>query len=322
MHGEMTGSVRLMSFRLIGRVSVALISVIGLVLPAASGASAAAVPAGPSVQCVASDHAYDGLAIRMAHDIDGRLAGRVSAVGLEETDSRTGITCQYHASMHFYAASAIKVTILAALLRKAQEQHRQLTASEKSLAWLMITQSDNDAATALWNDVGIPGMQHFLNLAKMSETMLSDAWGLTLLTAHDETLLLHLISIANPILSKASRVYERYLMAHVISAQRWGTPAGAPTSVIVHVKNGWLPFGPGGWVINSLGLFTNKHRVYSLAFLTYDNPSMIYGVDTIEGAAEVIHRDLNPGAAQVIPPSVPGPSWGIPDEPIPPAADR
>jgi hypothetical protein len=82
-------------------------------------------------------------------------------------------------------------------------------------------------------------------------------------------------------------------MAHVIASQRWGVPAGAPAGVTVHVKNGWLPYPGSTWEINSLGIFTTKHRVYLMAVLTYDNPSMTYGIDTIQGAAKVMHKDLN-----------------------------
>jgi len=274
----------------------------------------------PRVICVAQTHKYDNLAVKMAHDIDAKLAGRTSTVGLKEIDSRTGITCTYHEAWHFYAASAIKATILAALLRTAQEQGRHLTARERSLAWLMITQSNNDAATALWNEEGPTRMQHLLNLAKMTQTKLAHAWGLSLLTAHDEILLLTLLSRPNRILNLNSRVYAQYLMSHVISSQRWGVPAGAPTSVKVGVKNGWLPYPVSdNWEINSIGFFriTKPFRDYEIAMLTHNNATMPYGIATIEGAARVIHRDLNPGATSVIPPSVPNPSWGIPDEPIP-----
>ncbi len=206
------------------------------------------------------------------------------------------------------------------LLRTAQEENRRLTARERRLAWLMITQSDNNAATALWNEEGPTRMQHLLNLAKMTQTRLAYAWGLSLLTAHDEILLLTLLSSPNKILDVYSRVYAQYLMSHVISSQRWGVPAGAPTSVKVGVKNGWLPYPVSdNWEINSIGFFkiTKPFRDYEIAMLTYNNPTMQYGIDTIEGAAEAIHHDLNPGAASVIPASVPNPSWGIPDEPIP-----
>jgi hypothetical protein len=283
-------------------------------------ASAAAQRSDPRVTCVAKTHAYDKLAVKMAHDIDIKLAGRISTIGFKEIDSRTGVTCRYHATTHFYAASVIKATILAALLRMAQEHKRWLTARERRLAWLMITQSNNDAATDLWNEVGPSRMQHLLNLAKMTQTKLAHAWGLSLLTAHDEILLLSLLSSPNKILSPRSRVYAQSLMADVISSQRWGVPAGAPTSVRVGVKNGWLPYPvSNNWVINSIGFFrhTKPFRDYEIVMLTHNNPTMAYGIVTIERAARAIHADLNPGATSVIPPSVPNPSWGIPDEPIP-----
>ena len=46
---------------------------------------------------------------------------------------------------------------------------------------------------------------------------------------------------------------------------------------------------------------------------------MAYGIATIERAAQVIHRQLNPTATSAIPPSSPAPSWGTPDEQIPEA---
>jgi len=313
---------------LISRCCVLVSAGLAVTLPTAASARAASNlsgVSGPRVRCVARNHRNDTRARRMAHAIDARLAGRLSSVGLKETDTQTGITCTYHQAWHFYAASVIKVTILAALLRKAQEQHRHLTATERRLAWLMITQSDNSAATALWDDVGFSHMQHFLDLAKMRQTKLARAWGLSLITAHDEVLVLKAISRRNRILSKASRGYARYLMAHVIASQRWGVPAGAPASVKVHVKNGWLPYPVSSdWEINSIGFFTGRrpHRVYIVAMLTHANPSMTYGIETIEDVAQVIHRRLNPGRRSAIGESVPSPTWGIPDEPIPPRASR
>jgi beta-lactamase class A len=313
-----------MSRRLISRccvfLSAALVCCLVAAFPAPS-ARALQGRSGPGVRCVARGHRNEARARRMARAIDARLDGRLSSVGLKETDTKTGITCTYHAAWHFYAASVIKVTILAALLRRAQEQHRHLTAAERRLAWLMITQSDNNAATALWDDVGFARMQRFLKLAGMRQTRLAQAWGLSLITAHDEVLLLKLIARKNRILSKASRDYARYLMAHVISWQRWGVPAGAPGDVKVHVKNGWLPYPViSDWEVNSVGFFTGRrpHRVYIMAMLTHANPSMGYGIETIEDVAKVINRRLNPGRRPAIGESAPNPTWGIPDEPIPP----
>jgi hypothetical protein len=296
--------------------SAVLLTASATTLTGVPPANAVSKPTG--VQCVTPVKAYKPLAARMAGDITARLRYRTGEIGLNLTDSQTGVTCWYHSTEHFYAASVIKVTILSALMHKAQLQDRKLTETELKQAWLMITQSDNAAANYLWFDVGHYYLQRFLDLAKMRQTELDwGAWGLTLITAHDEMLLLDLITGANPVLDQASRIYIRYLMHHVTAEQRWGVPAGAPGDLIWHVKNGWLPYPGSAWEINSIGTFTSTHRAYLIAMLTYGNPSMAYGIDTIQNAAEVIHARLNPGKHATIAPSLPSPSWGTPDEPIP-----
>jgi hypothetical protein len=63
-------------------------------------------------------------------------------------------------------------------------------------------------------------------------------------------------------------------------------PADAPTSMTVHVKNDWLPYPASDWEIDSIGTFTNTHRAYLIVLLTYGDPSMAYGINTIESAAK------------------------------------
>jgi len=94
-----------------------------------------------------------------------------------------------------------------------------------------------------------------------------------------------------------------------------------PTSLTVHVKNGWLPLYPHGWRINSIGAFTGRGGGYSIVVLTQDNPTMTYGIDTIEAVAKVVNRDLNPKARSRVPSSPSSTSWCTPDETIPAAAD-
>ena len=264
------------------------------------------------------------LAARLSNGILAALRGRSSAVGLTVDDRVTRITCKLHPNWHMDSASVVKVTILSALLRKVQEQHRTLTAQEQRLATAMITMSDNNAASALWAETGPSSLQHFLDLAGMRETQLGPDgfWGLTQITAHDEMTLLRLLTSRNTVLSTASRTYVLNLMARVIPSQRWGVPAGAPTNVTVHVKNGWLPQPTHGWRIHSIGSFSGHGRDYMIVVLTWNNPTMTYGVNTVQAVAEVINRALNPGATSVIPPSKPYPSWGTPDEQIPPPSER
>ena len=281
---------------------------------------AAPASAATRVSCASSSHR--SLATRLDRDIDRVLRGRVSAVAIGVDDPGHRLKCWHNSGEHFDSASVVKVTILSALLRKAQEQHRHLTRTEAALAREMITESNNAAASDLWVDVGRYDLQHFLNLAHMTQTYLGPGpyWGLTQITAYNETLLLRLLLHRNAVLDTGSRDYVLGLMARVIPAQRWGVPVGAPTSLTVHVKNGWLPLYLHGWRINSIGAFTGRGGGYSIVVLTQDNPSMIYGIDTVEAIAKVINRDLNPSARSRVQASPASASWGRPDEFVPAAA--
>jgi hypothetical protein len=285
---------------------------------ASTDTHAAAQTTASTVSCRSASGKHRKLAARMSRGIATALQGRDSVVGLRVADSRTGVTCRLHPGRHFHSASIVKVIILSALLRHLMAEHRFLSPEQVTLTTEMITESSNSAATTLWNEVGMRHLQRFLDLAKMTHTTLGQDgfWGLTRVTAHDELLLLKVLKNWKSILDKPSRTYALSLMANVIPSQRWGVTAGAPASMTAHLKNGWLP-DPVLWVINSIGIFTGHHRFYRIVVLTRDNPSMTYGVDTIQGVAEVINRDLNPGLTAVIPPSAPYPSWGTPDEQIP-----
>jgi hypothetical protein len=272
--------------------------------------------------CSSSSHA--ALAARISRGIETARHGRASFVAVEVDDPGAGVVCRLDSGTHFDSASVVKVTILGTLLRDAQAAHRSLTSTERALAWAMITRSDNGAASALWDEDGRSRLQRFLDAAGMAETVLGPGgvWGLTRITAADETRLLWLLLQPNRVLTTSSRDYALALMADVIPAQRWGVPAGAPESLVVHVKNGWLPLAPFGWRINSIGGFTgsagkNSGQRYSIVVLTQDNPTMAYGVDTVERIAEAVNRDLNPGAIARVPAAVIPAAQQTPDETLP-----
>ncbi len=260
----------------------------------AAGAATAAplATAPPDVVC---SSARAGLAAKLATDIRTALAGRRSTAAVALYDRTTGTHCAFAANRRFDSASVVKVTVLAALLRQAKEAGRRLTAREVTLTTAMITRSDNDATTALWKQVGTKGVQHFLNLAGMTQTVPGPGgyWGLTQITAQDQLRLMALLTSANTVLGGDSRAYALRLMSQVVADQRWGVPAGAPAGVTVHVKNGWLPRATHGWRINSVGAFTGAGHDYALVVLSQDNSTMDYGVATVESVARVVHRDLN-----------------------------
>jgi beta-lactamase class A len=291
-------------------------------LAAAPAAAATAAPAAATttvgmVSCTSASH--PALAARLARDIWAARRARSDSVALVVEYPILGVSCSLSGAARFDSASVVKVTILGALLRKALDQHRYLTATEASLARAMITQSSNSAASALWAELGRSYIQHFLNLAGMGQTILGPGryWGLTQITGRDETRLLRLLLVPNTVLSPNSRTYALGLMAQVISSQRWGVPAGAPAGVVVHVKNGWLPRATHGWRIHSIGAFTSSRGWYTIVVLTQDNPTMTYGVNTIQNIARVIHRDLNPRATSFTAAPALTPAALTPDERIP-----
>jgi beta-lactamase class A len=278
---------RARSFRLACSLSAAAVGAAAL-LAAGAGPAAAAKP--PAI-CASAKHPK--LAKHISAKVAAALAGRQGSVGVAvDAEDGVGLTCKLNQNAHFISASAIKATIISALLLKIGGP-AHLTKTQRQLAWEMITESDNDAATDLWNEVGMAGMQNFLNKAGMRHTVLNAAWGLTLLTANDELTLLKKLTSKNKVLTAASRKYVLYLMAHVVADQRWGVPAGAPSDVKVHVKNGWLGYPNGhDWHVNSIGAFTGKHILYLMVVLTSGNPNEGYGIDTIQGAARVVNFSL------------------------------
>ena len=301
------------------RLACGVVTALGLVTALCSAVPADARAAGSDAAAlsICSSARHPALAARISSGIQAALRGRSSTVGITVDDRVSGVTCKLHPHLHFDSASVVKVTILAAVLLK---QHGTLTAAQRQLATKMITVSDNNAASTLWAETGRVNLQRFLNLAGMHETFLGPdgLWGLTQITAHDELTLLQLLTSKNhPVLSAGSCGYILNLMAHVIPSERWGVPAGAPAIVTVHVKNGWLPQPTHGWRINSIGSFSGHGRNYMIVVLSWNNPTMTYGINTVQAVAEVINRALNPGVTAVIPPSRPYPSWGTPDEQIP-----
>ena len=268
----------------------------GVIAPLALSAAPAAAAPTPQVSCTS---AQAGLATKLQRDITAALANRTGTVAVGLYDRTTKTTCTLRATSSFDSASVVKVTVLATLLWDAKKHNRYLTDRETTLAKAMITQSDNNATTSLWNQLGLTKIKGFLTAAGMTATVPGTGgyWGLTQINVTDEQKLLKLVTAHNTVLSDNSRAYILKLMNQVISSQRWGTPAGAPSTVTVHVKNGWLQRSTHGWRVHSLGTFNGGGHDYMISVLTHGNSTMSYGVTTIQNVAKAIHKDLVPTTA-------------------------
>ena len=289
--------------------------------PARASAAPTATAASSSAICTAPAK-YASVATRLSKDIAAAIRGRSGSIAIRVEDVRTGVECRYNEGRRSHSASVVKATILAALLYWRQQTHTSLTSTERREATLMIEYSDNDAATYLWNDVGHARLNQFIKAATMTETELNPGgyWGLSEITARDELQLMRVLTEHNSVLTNATRAYELNLMNHVVSYERWGVPAGAPSGLTVYVKNGWLN-DPVLWVINSIGAIEGHGRDYKMAILTYDNPNEQYGINTVQAIAEAANRDLNAGlpaaGTLVAPTTLPRSLQGQPDETLP-----
>jgi len=262
----------------------------GILIPLLAAATPAAA-ATPTVSCTS---AKAGLAAKLKKDITAALATRKGTVAVGLYDRTTKTTCTLRATSAYDSASTVKVTVLATLLWDAKKHNRLLTSRESTLAKAMITKSDNTATSTLWKQLGLTKIKGFLSAAGMTQTKpgANNYWGLTQETVTDEQKLLKLVTAKNSVLSDNSRAYILKLMNQVISSQRWGTPSGAPSTVTVHVKNGWLQRSTHGWRVHSLGTFNGHGHDYMMSVLTQDNSTMSYGITTIQGVAKAIHKDL------------------------------
>jgi beta-lactamase class A len=257
---------------------------------------AVAAPASAASAAVSCTSGKAGLAAKLQKDITAAMAGRKGTIAVGLRDRSTNTTCTLRGSSAYDSASVVKVTVLATLLWDNKKHNRYLTDREVTLTKAMITKSDNNATSSLWKQLGLTKIKGFLAAAGMTQTKpgANGYWGLTQITVRDEQKLLGLITAKNSVLSDNSRAYILKLMGQVVSSQRWGTPAGAPSSVAVHVKNGWLQRATHGWRVHSVGTFNGAGHDYMITVLTQDNSTMSYGVTTIQNIARAIHKDLVP----------------------------
>jgi len=228
--------------------------------------------------------------------------GRDGTVRVAVYDLTTGQEWSLGSGTAQDEASIVKVDILETLL---SQRPAGLTADDQSLATAMIEDSDNDAATSLWDLVGgSTGIGAFNSQAGLTQTTPSPCvvcsgfpwpgWGLTTTTAADQiTLLRRLVEPGGP-LTASERKYALSLMENVTQDQQWGVSSGVPAGVTVALKDGWLPLDAANdnWQINSIGWVDGGGRDYLLAMLSTGNPSEQYGIDTLNSLGSMVWQGL------------------------------
>ena len=233
------------------------------------------------------------------------VADRSDTVTAAVYDVRTGQTWTFGSAKPQAEASIVKLNILETLYARHRTGSGELSSSDTSLAESMMEDSDNDAATSLWDAVGGSSqIASFNSSAGLTHTEPSSCvecpgfpwpgWGLSTTTPTDQLALLRELIKPSTLLTDAQRNSALKLMENVAQSQRWGVSGGVPSAAKVALKDGWLPLNEDNtnWQINSIGWISGSGRDYLMAVLTTGNPSQQYGIDTINQLSGLVWQHL------------------------------
>jgi hypothetical protein len=226
------------------------------------------------------------------------LSTRTSQVTMALYDAVTGRTYLYRPDVTQQTASIEKVTILATLLHQHQQDNTPLDPATVDLATTMIVNSNDDAASALWAQVGSAGaVAAFDKTAGLTDTKpaAGGLLGETTTTAADQVRMVRDLVYPGTVLNPASQAFALNLMENLEADQRWGISAGVSSGVTIALKDGWEPLvNYYDWQVNSVGWVDGDGRNYVLAVLSDNNDGEQYGIDTIAGIAPLVWDELAP----------------------------
>jgi Beta-lactamase enzyme family len=171
--------------------------------------------------------------------------------------------------------------MMVAVLRRAEG--RRLTVTERRLLAPMITRSDNDTASAIYGQIGDPGLNAVARVAGMRRFRPSSVWGNSQITTADQVRFFIRIDKLVP---PAHRRYARKLLSSIVKSQRWSIPSVARSK-------GLKTFFKGGWVTDithQVALLERGRSRVALAVLTKGAPSHEYSHETISRIAKRVLR--------------------------------
>jgi hypothetical protein len=188
----------------------------------------------------------------------------------------------YDADRAVPSASVIKAMLMIAYLDRPDVRDRALTPADHRLLDPMVRRSGNIAATRVRDIVGDGALRRLARRAGMTRFSTNPIWGLSRITARDQTRLwLRFESFLPP----RHRDYAMGLLRTIVPRQRWGFGALA-------YPPGWELFFKGGWgsgrglVEHQVALLRHGEERVAVAILTTGSPSHAYGKQTLRGIAE------------------------------------
>jgi hypothetical protein len=179
----------------------------------------------------------------------------------------------------------MKVMFMAAYLRSARG--RDLNDNDRDLLRPMITRSANPPATTIANRLGSGPINRLARDARMRHFTYRRPWGSSSVTAGDQVRFLFRLGSFIP--DRHER-YARFLLSHVIEAQRWGIGELRRPNWRFFFKGGW---GSGsGAVCHQVAFLERGDLRIAVTVMITNSPSHAYATDTLRGVFRRLLEDL------------------------------
>jgi beta-lactamase class A len=183
------------------------------------------------------------------------------------------------------SASVLKALLLVTQLRAASD--RSLTDADRARLGPMVRRSDDATASQLVVRLGRERIERTARQVGMPGFRLRSPWGLSTITAREQTRFCLHIDAAMP---ARHRAYGMRLLRTVVASQRWGVAEVVPPGWTLWFKGGW---GSGsGAVDHQVALLARGEERVALAVLTTAQGDHEYGKRTLRGMALRLLRGL------------------------------
>ncbi|MFC3495988.1 hypothetical protein [Glycomyces rhizosphaerae] len=225
--------------------------------------------------------------------IDEYLASTGTKVEASVAIERGDMRLDYNPDQTHITASIVKAEILA-MVQEYWGSVDAIPADHRELLQLMITESDNDATSELYNYLGgVEALVAAHERYKLQNTT-PDAqgrWGVGWSSAPDQLVItdLNLYTDAG-YLDDEQVALGRELMGSVVEEQSWGISAAAKEGETVWIKNGWDVESQldGLWVVNSIGVLGGDgDDPVKLVVLTSGAVDDVEGIPIVEEIAKI-----------------------------------
>ena len=213
------------------------------------------------------------------------LAGRTGRTAFAVVDDE-GRLSGVNVHRTFVSASVVKAMLLVAYLRRLEAEGRHhVDSASNAILFPMINVSDNTAATTCWSIVGDSGLDAVARVAGMTDYSVSGSWANSQISAADQARFFYEMDRLIP---REFVGYARGLLSGIAAYESWGIPAVArPKGYTVFFKGGWRTTGLGQ-LVHQVARLESASHTFAIAVMTDGDPSMGYGIDTIQGVTQAL----------------------------------